>query len=159
MRSRTCSNPRYSWVTYFKLSDICNFSQLVRSILSTHPLFALSIFVTLSIPSPLVIYSLFTLSSHPINSPTVHITQHNSLSCLIVRTLSALIYLSYSPGVFGHRVILLWGGGIEAWLGGFVLEHKRYPTSSFWPAFLSCSWAKRKARLYFVQWYTLVATF
>ncbi len=46
---RICSNPRYSWVTYFILSNICNFSQLVLSILSTHPLFALSIFVTLSI--------------------------------------------------------------------------------------------------------------
>ncbi len=44
-----CSNPRCSWVTYFSLSNICNFSQLVLSILSTHPLFALSIFVTLSI--------------------------------------------------------------------------------------------------------------
>ncbi len=47
--ANVCSNPRYSWVTYFILSNICNFSQLVLSILSTHPLFALSIFVTLSI--------------------------------------------------------------------------------------------------------------
>ncbi len=44
-----CSNPRYSWVTYFILSSICNFSQLVLSILSTHFLFDLSNFVTLSI--------------------------------------------------------------------------------------------------------------
>ncbi len=42
-----CSNPRYSWVTYYILSSICNFSQLVLSILSNHPLFALSIDVTL----------------------------------------------------------------------------------------------------------------
>ncbi len=45
----TCSNPRHSWVTYFILSNFCNFSQLVLSILSTHPLFVLSNFVTLSI--------------------------------------------------------------------------------------------------------------
>ncbi len=33
-----------------------------------------------------------------------------SLSCLIVCTLSTPIYLSNSPGVFGHRAILIWGG-------------------------------------------------
>ncbi len=43
---------------------------------------------------------------------------HNSLSCLIVRTLSALIYLSNSPGVFGHRAILLWGD--RGMAGGFL---------------------------------------
>ncbi len=43
---RGYSNPRCSWLTNFILSNICNFSQLV---LSTHPLFALSNFVTLSI--------------------------------------------------------------------------------------------------------------
>ncbi len=48
-RAVHCNNQRYSWVTCFILSNICNFSQLVLSILSTHPLFALSIFVTLSI--------------------------------------------------------------------------------------------------------------
>ncbi len=60
--SEVCSNPRYSWVTYFILSNICYFSQLVISILSTHPLFTLSIFVILSIflssYQTLVIYSL-----------------------------------------------------------------------------------------------------
>ncbi len=34
-RPNICSNPRYSWVTYFILSNFCNFTQLV---LSTHPL-------------------------------------------------------------------------------------------------------------------------
>ncbi len=36
---------------------------------------------------------------------------------LIVRTLSAKIYLSNSPGVFGHRAILIWRGRDMA--GGF----------------------------------------
>ncbi len=45
---------------------------------------------------------------------------HNSLSCLIVRTLSAPIYLSNPPGVFGHRAILLWGGSRHGW--GFSLR-------------------------------------
>ncbi len=49
MKIGICSNPRYSWVTYFILSNICYFSQLILSILSTHPLFPLSIFVTLSV--------------------------------------------------------------------------------------------------------------
>ncbi len=35
--------------------------------------------------------------------------KHNFLSCLIVRTLSAPICLSNSPGVFGHRAILICG--------------------------------------------------
>ncbi len=51
--------------------------------------------------------------------------KHNSLSCSIERTLSALIQFPNSPGVFGHRAILLWGG-IEAWLGVFF-KNKRYP--------------------------------
>ncbi len=45
---------------------------------------------------------------------------YNYLRCLIVRTLSAPIYLSNSTDVFGHRAILMWG--IEAWLGIFHLE-------------------------------------
>ncbi len=62
---RRCSNPRYLWVTYFILSNICYFSQLVLSILSTHPLFALSIFVTLSIFRRLI---KFLSSSRPLLS-------------------------------------------------------------------------------------------
>ncbi len=41
--------------------------------------------------------------------------KHNSISCLIVRTLSAPIYLSYSQGVFGHRAI-------RTVAGGFLIE-------------------------------------
>ncbi len=65
------SNPRYSWVTYFILSNICNFSQLVLSILSTHPLFVLSIFVTLSIFRRLIKR---LSSSHPLLS--IHLLRY-----------------------------------------------------------------------------------
>ncbi len=43
-----------------------------------------------------------------------------SLSCLIVRTLSAPIFLSNSSDVFDHRAILIWGDRDMA--GGFLLE-------------------------------------
>ncbi len=85
-----CSNPRYSWVTYFILSNFYNFSQFV---VSTHPLLVYqfchlinlsSSYQTSVIFSPFVIYSLFTLSTHPINAPTVHIT-NTSLSLLSYR--------------------------------------------------------------------------
>ncbi len=41
--------------------------------------------------------------------------KHNSFFCLIVRTLSALIYVSNPPGVFGHRAILTMGGSDRSW--------------------------------------------
>ncbi len=37
-----------------------------------------------------------------------------------MRTLSALIQFPNSPGVFGHRAILMWG--YRGMAGGFVLE-------------------------------------
>ncbi len=80
-RSRNlCSNPRYSWVTYFILSNLWYFSQLV---LSAHPLLfyqfchlmnlSLSYQISVSF-SPLVIYSLFYVILQPINAPAVHTT-------------------------------------------------------------------------------------
>ncbi len=69
-----------------------------------------------------VIFSLFLIYSfffRYLRTCTLHHT-HNSNSCLIVRTLSTPIYLSYSPGVFGHRTILIWGDRNKA--GGFVKE-------------------------------------
>ncbi len=73
--------------------------------------------------SPLVIYSLFTLSTHPINAPAVHTTHNNSYSRPIVRTLSAPIYFSYSPGAFGHRAILTWGDRDMA--GSFLYQNNQ----------------------------------
>ncbi len=126
---RICSNPRYSCVTFFILSNICNFSQLVLPILSTHPLFALSNFATLSIFRRLV--KLLSVS-HPLLS--IHFlrylatykctrcthNKHNSLSCLIASTLSAPIDLTNPPGVFGHRAILIMGGSGRGW--GFLID-------------------------------------
>ncbi len=120
----SCSNPRYSWVTYFILSNFCNFSQLVLSILSTHPF---SLYQILSPYQSFVVLSNFChllapcypLTFYVIISPykctycTHH--KHNSLSCFTVRTLSAPIYLSYSPGVFGHRAILTMGRSDRGW--------------------------------------------
>ncbi len=121
-----CSNPRYSWVTYFILSNICNFSQLVLSILSTHRLFALSIFITFSIFRRLIkrlsssrpflsIHFLryhLTLEMHLLYTLHTHTT---TLSCLIERTLSAPIFLSNSPDVLGHCAILIWGWSRHGW--------------------------------------------
>ncbi len=58
-----------------------------------------SSYQTFVIFSPFPIYSLFTISTHLINVP---LNTTLSLSCLIVRTLSAPIHISNSPGVFGH---------------------------------------------------------
>ncbi len=41
--------------------------------------------------------------------------KHNSYSHLIMRTLSALIYGSNPPGVFGHSAILTMGGWDRGW--------------------------------------------
>ncbi len=67
-----------------------------------------------------VIFSLLTLPTHPINVPAVHTILNTTLSCLIVRTPSAPIHLSNSPGVFGHRAILIWGD--RDMIGGFLEE-------------------------------------
>ncbi len=122
------SNLRYSWLACIILSNFCNFSQLV---LSTHPLL---IYQVLSSYKNFAVKNLtnfchfltlcYLLTFYVIYAPykctccTHH--RHNSLSCLIVRTLSAPIYLSNSPGVFGHRAILIWGDRDMA--GGFLLE-------------------------------------
>ncbi len=55
-------------------------------------------------------------------------TTHNSFSCLIVRTLSAPIQLSYSPCAFGQRAILTIGGSDRGW--GFPHRTNRYVLES-----------------------------
>ncbi len=114
---RRCSNRRYSWVTYFILSNLCYFSQLV---LSTHPLLLhqfLSPYQSFAVLSnfchllALCYLLAFYFIYVPYKCTCCTHDKHNSYSRLIVRTLSAPIYLSNSPGVFGHRAILIWGGG------------------------------------------------
>ncbi len=84
----------------------------------------LSIFFTLSIFRRLIkllSVSHLSLSIHFLRYlPTykcTHCTHHIdlSLSCFVVRTLSALIQFPNSPGVFGPRAILLWGGSRHGW--------------------------------------------
>ncbi len=78
--------------------------------------------------SPLVIYSLFHLATYICTRCTHH--KHNSFSCLVLCTLSAPIYLTYSPGVFGHRANVIWG--TETWLGGFSKNNLMlFKTNSF----------------------------
>ncbi len=56
------------------------------------PFVILSTFVALSNFSPFLVYSSFTLSTHPINVPAPDTKQHNSHFRLIVRTRSAPIH-------------------------------------------------------------------
>ncbi len=117
----TSSNPRYSWVTYFILSNFCNFSQLV---LPTHlcSLYQFCHLIYLSMTcqtyvifSPLVIYSLFTLSSHPINAPAVHTTNTTLPPVLLcARSLRPNTFLTHQASL---AIVPFWYGGIETWLG------------------------------------------
>ncbi len=120
----------YLWVICIILSNFCNFSRLI---LSTHPLVLYQClspyqtFVVLSIFCHLLtlsyLFAFFRYLRTLKCTCTTHHT-HNSLSCLIVRTLSAPVYLSYSPGVFGHRAILTMGGSDRGW--GFPHRWNRF---------------------------------
>ncbi len=126
-----CSNPRYSWVTYFNLSNICNFSQLGLSILSTHTLFALSNFVILSIfrhrLAPCYLFTVYVIiSPYKCTSCTHH--KHNSFVRLIVRTLSAPIYLSNSKRCFWPSCHSDMGGSRQIW--GFPHRKNRFASNS-----------------------------
>ncbi len=121
-----CSNYRYSWVTYFILSNFCNFSQFVYS---NHPLL---LYYFLSPYQSFVVLSnfchrltlcyllIFYLIYAPYKCTCCAHHKHNSLSCLVMRTLSAPIYLTNSPAVFGQSAILIWGDRDMA--GGFHEE-------------------------------------
>ncbi len=96
----------FTTFTNFSILTLCcfiNFCHLIKPISSCK---------TFVIFSPFLIYSLFALSTHPINVPAQHTTNNNSFFCLIVRTLSALIYISNSPGAFA---ILTMGGSDRGW--------------------------------------------
>ncbi len=90
-------------------------------------------FVTLSIFRRLTLCYLLTF--YVIYTPykctycTHH--KHNPLSRLIVRTLSAPIDLSNSPGVFGHRAILTLGGSDRGW--GFPHRTNRFVLNCSYP--------------------------
>ncbi len=95
-----------TFITFPSLSilTLCSLYQFLSSYQS---FVVLSIFCHLLTPCHL--FTFYVIFSSYKCTCTTH-QPHNSLSCLIVRTLSALIYLSYSPGVFCHRAILTIGG-------------------------------------------------
>ncbi len=101
-------------VTFLSLSyllTLCcfvNFSRLIKP-LSSYQYFAIF--------SPFGIYSLFTLSTHPINAPAVHTTNtafSPVLSC--ARSLHQYVFLNHQASL---AIVPFWYGGIEALLGGF----------------------------------------
>ncbi len=133
------NNPRYSWVTYFILSNICNFSQLVWSILSTHPLLTLSIlspyqsFVVLSnvchLLDPCYLFTFYVIISlYKCTCSTPHTTQYFLLSyrahalCgnipfLLTRRLCPLCHSDYGgngPWLFCSVYIYLFSLGQHA---------------------------------------------
>ncbi len=123
---KACSNLEYSWVTWVILSNFCPFSSLcylhtLCYFINFCHLIKLSLsYQTFVIFSSCLIYSHFTLSTHPTNVPELHTKQHNSLFRRVGRTSSAPIHLSNSTGVFGHRAILIKGD--QSMAGGFLLE-------------------------------------
>ncbi len=83
---------------------------------------------TFVILSPLVIYSLFMLSTHPINAPAVH-TTNTTLTLSLSSTRFLRQYIPNSTGLSGYCAILIWG--IEAWLGVFYYNKQiRYMSIS-----------------------------
>ncbi len=117
-----CSVPRYLWVTYFILSNFCNFSQLVLSTHSLlfyqfwspyHSVVVLSSFCHLLTLCYLLTF--FTLSTHPINAPAVH-TTNTTLFPVLSRARSLLQYtfLTYQACL---AIVPFWFGGNEIWLG------------------------------------------
>ncbi len=113
-----CCNLRCSWVICVSLLNFCNFSQLV---LSTHPLLLyqfLSSYQTFVIFSPFVICSLFTLSTHPINPPDVHISD-TTLTPVLSCTRSLRQY-TFPTQQTSLAIVRFWCEGIEA--GGFLQQ-------------------------------------
>ncbi len=98
----------------FYLHTLCNFINSCGLIKLS------SSYQFLSSSQPFIIYSLLLLSAHLINVPAQHTKPHSPHSRIIVRMLSALIQLSNSTGVFGHRAILIWG--YRGMAGGFSLR-------------------------------------
>ncbi len=96
------------------------YSLFVRFINLCHLINLSSSYQTSAIFSPLVIYSLYTLSCHPINAPAVHTTHTTLFPSYRAHALCANIPYPNSIGVFGQRAILMWGDRDMAW--GFLYE-------------------------------------
>ncbi len=91
------------------------YSPFVRFVKFCHLINLSSSYQTSVIFSRLVFYSLFTLSSHPIKAPTVHITNITRslvLSCACSR--HDLIFLTHQASL---AIVPFWLWGIGPWLG------------------------------------------
>ncbi len=103
--------------TNFSMLTLCcfiNFCHLIKP---------LSSYQTSVIFSPLVIYSLFTLSSHLINAPTVHITNTTPfpvLSC--ARYLRQYTFRTHQPSL---AIVPFCYGGDRGMAGGFFKKKRR----------------------------------
>ncbi len=99
------------------------YSPFVRFIICCHLINLSSSYQTSAIFSPLVIYPLFTLSSHPINIPAVHTTNTTLfpvLSC--ARSLRQYTFLTHQASL---AIVPFWcGGSRHAW--GFPHRTNRY---------------------------------
>ncbi len=118
---RACSNPRYSWVTYFILSNLCKFAQLV---LSTHFLLFYQFwspyqsFVVLSnfcqFLTPCYLLTFYVIWQ-PINALAVHTTNTTltlALSCArSLRQYTFRLTRRLWPSCHSDH------GGIGPWLG------------------------------------------
>ncbi len=117
-----CSNPRYSWITYFILSNLCNFSQLNSPLVAVLILLPYQSFVVLSTFCHFLtlcyILTFYVIYTRYKCTYCTHHKHNNPLPCLIVRTLSALIQFPNSSGLFDPCAILLWGDRDMA--GGFL---------------------------------------
>ncbi len=104
------------------------YSPFVRFINFCYLMNLSSSYQTSVIFSPLVIYSLFTLSSHPINSPTVHITnttRSSALSC--ARSLRLYTFLTNQASL-AIVPFWLWGGSDRGW--GFPYRTNRFVSNA-----------------------------
>ncbi len=109
-----CSSPRSPWVTYVIISEVCNFSPLILSLLFYQIMSSYQPFV---IFSPFVIYSLFTLSTHPINGHSVHTT--NTAVCHVLPCAHSLRQYIFLTDQASLAIAPFWYVGIETWLGVF----------------------------------------
>ncbi len=101
-----------SYQTFVTFPSLSYLSYLLNLCSLYHFLSPYQSFVVLSnvchLLAPCYLFTFYVIiSPYKCTCCTYH-KNNNSFSCLIVRTLSAPIYLSNSPGVFAHRAILIW---------------------------------------------------
>ncbi len=91
------------------LSTVCHFSQLVLSTYTFLLYQFLSSYQTFVIFSPFVIYSLFALSTHPINAPAVHTT--NTTLAPVLSSARPLRQYTFPTQQSSMAIVPFWCGG------------------------------------------------